>query len=119
KALGGAAGGFVAGPRAIIDYLVQRSRPQLFSNAPSPAVAASALAALEILEREPERVRRLQENARHFRSGLRRLGYRAVESDSAIVPIIVGETRAALRLSRRLYDMGVFVVGFGYPVVPE
>ncbi len=119
KALGGAAGGFVAGPRAVVEYLAQRSRPQLFSNALAPTVAQSALAAIDVLAREPGRVNRLRENVRYFRGQLRRLGYRPIESESAIVPIIVGETAQAMRLSRRLYEMGVFVVGFGYPVVPE
>ncbi len=119
KALGGAAGGFVAAKRCLIDYLIQRSRPQLFSNALPPTVASSALAALEVLEREPERVARLHQNARYFRRELRRIGYAPLESASAIVPVIVGETARAIQLSRRLYEYGVFVIGFGYPVVPE
>lgn len=119
KALGGAAGGFVAAGGSVIDYLVQRSRPQLFSNALPPTVAASALGALDVLEREPERVARLHENVRYFRGELRRLGYEPLESPSAIIPIIVGETARAIELSRRLYEYGVFVIGFGYPVVPE
>jgi glycine C-acetyltransferase len=120
KALGGAAGGFVAASQTIVDYLIQRSRPQLFSNALPPTVAASALAALEVLVREPERVQRLRDNAAWFRAALRSAGYRPLESESAIVPIIVGDTARAIRLSRELYDAhGVFVIGFGYPVVPE
>jgi glycine C-acetyltransferase len=120
KALGGAAGGFVCASRTIVDYLVQKSRPQLFSNALPPTVAASALRALEVLIREPERVARLRENAAWFRAQLRALGYRPLESESAIVPIIVGDTALAIRLSKTLYDAhGVFVIGFGYPVVPE
>ncbi len=120
KALGGAAGGFVAASQTIVDYLIQRSRPQLFSNALPPTVAASALAAREVLMREPERVQRLRDNAAWFRAALRSAGYRPLESESAIVPIIVGDTALAIRLSRELYDAhGVFVIGFGYPVVPE
>ena len=120
KALGGAAGGFVAASQTIVDFLIQRSRPQLFSNALPPTVAASALAALEVLMREPERVQRLRDNAAWFRAALRSAGYRPLESESAIVPIIVGDTAQAIRLSRELYDAhGVFVIGFGYPVVPE
>lgn len=119
KALGGAAGGFVAARSAVIEYLVQRSRPHLFSNALPPTVASSAWAALEVLIREPERVAKLHENARYLRDGLRGLGYQPVESPSAIVPIIVGETARAIALSRALYEAGVFVIGFGYPVVPE
>lgn len=119
KALGGAAGGYVAGPQSVIDYLIQRSRPQLFSNALPPTVACSALKALEILEGEPERVAQLHTNVAHMRSGLRDLGYDVLESPTAILPIIVGETAEAIRLSNELLQMGVFVIGFGFPVVPE
>jgi glycine C-acetyltransferase len=119
KALGGAAGGYVAGPQEVIDFLVQRSRPQLFSNAVPPTVACSAAKALEILQREPERVTRLHRNVDSMRTGLRELGYRVLESPTAILPIIVGDTARAIDLSNRLLRMGVFVIGFGFPVVPE
>ncbi|MGH7727219.1 MAG: aminotransferase class I/II-fold pyridoxal phosphate-dependent enzyme, partial [Vulcanimicrobiaceae bacterium] len=119
KALGGAAGGFVAGSAALIDTLVQRSRTQLFSNALPPTVAASALRAIEVLEAEPERVERLRANVAFFRAGLERIGYRPLAGPSAIVPIIVGETAFAIGLSERLLAEGIFVTGFGFPVVPE
>jgi len=119
KALGGAAGGYVAGPKDLIDYLIQRSRPQLFSNALPPTVACSAGKALEILKREPQRVARLQANVKQMRDGLRALDYEVLESPTAILPIIVGETATAIRLSNRLLELGVFVIGFGFPVVPE
>ena len=119
KALGGAAGGFVAASRDIVDYLVQRSRPQLFSNALPPAVLGAAGAALAVLAREPQRVARLHDNAAYIRAGLRALGYRPLDGASAIVPILIGETAAAVAASERLYARGVFVIGFGYPVVPE
>ena len=120
KALGGAAGGFVCASHTLVDYLIQRSRPQLFSNALPPTVAASAMKALDVLEREPERVARVRENATYFRTALRQLGYKPLEGESAIVPIIVGDTALAIQLSRTLYEEhGVFVIGFGYPVVPE
>jgi glycine C-acetyltransferase len=119
KALGGAAGGYVAGSRDLIDYLIQRSRTQLFSNALPATVACSASKALEILEREPERVARLQSNVVRMRNGLRSLGYEVLESPTAILPIIVGDTAKAIRLSELLLAKGVFVIGFGFPVVPE
>jgi glycine C-acetyltransferase len=119
KALGGAAGGFVAGSSALIDTLVQRSRTQLFSNALPATVAASALRAIEILEAEPQLLAKQRENIAYFRSGLERLGFRPLPGPSAIVPIIVGETSAAIALSDRLLREGVFVTGFGFPVVPE
>jgi glycine C-acetyltransferase len=119
KALGGAAGGYVAGPAVVIDHLIQRSRPQLFSNALPPTVACSAAKALEILEQEPERVARLQTNTDRMRRGLRRLGYQVLDSASAIVPVMVGDSARAIRLSEQLLDRGIFIVGFGFPVVPE
>ncbi len=119
KALGGAAGGFVASSQSIVDYLAQRSRPQLFSNALPPAVLGAALGPLDVLEAERDRVQRLHANAQYMRQGLRRLGYHPLEGESAIVPIISGDTAAAMALSDRLFARGVYVVGFGFPVVPE
>ena len=119
KALGGAAGGFVAGSAAVCDYLTQRARPQLFTNAVPATVAASAKAAIEVLEREPDRVIRLRDNARWFRGRLQELGFRPLPGDTPIVPVILGETAAAIRMSELLLEEGVFVTGFGHPVVPQ
>ncbi|MBN1417627.1 MAG: glycine C-acetyltransferase [Planctomycetes bacterium] len=119
KALGGAAGGFVASSREVIDTLVQRSRPQLFSNALPPTVASSSLAALQVLRREPERVARLRENVAFLRGRLKEAGFHALESPTAIVPIIIGKTADAIAMSDALLARGIFVTGFGYPVVPE
>jgi glycine C-acetyltransferase len=119
KALGGAAGGFVAASAAVCDYLTQRARPQLFSNALPPTVAASALASIEYLEAHPERVAALRENARYFRDRLLGLGFRPLPGETPIIPVILGETAAAIRMSDLLLKEGVFVTGFGYPVVPQ
>ncbi len=119
KALGGGNGGFVAGSRDLIEYLVQRSRPHLFSNALAPPTACTALKALEILEREPERVAKLHNNVMKMRGGLQSLGYEVTDSPTGIIPIMIGDTAEAISHSARLLKMGVFVVGFGYPVVPE
>jgi glycine C-acetyltransferase len=119
KALGGAAGGFTAGPAALTDYLTQRSRPQLFSNALPPTVAASALAAVRCLEAHPERVARLHQHATYFREQLQALGFKPLPGATPIVPVILGETAKAIQMSDRLLDLGVFVTGFGYPVVPQ
>jgi glycine C-acetyltransferase len=119
KALGGAAGGFVAGSSALIDTLIQRSRPQLFSNALPATVASSSLEAIEYLDAHPELVQKLRANTRYFRDALERIGFNPLESESAIIPIIVGETAFAIALSDRLLKAGIFVTGFGYPVVPE
>ncbi len=119
KALGGAAGGFTAGSGALADYLTQRSRPQLFSNALPPTVAASALAAVQFVEQHPERVGKLHQNTRYFRDALVEAGFKPLPGDTPIVPIIVGETPLALQMSDAMLDEGVFVTGFGYPVVPQ
>jgi glycine C-acetyltransferase len=119
KALGGAAGGFTAGPAALADYLTQRSRPQLFSNALPPTVAGSALAAVQYLEHHAELVTRLHEHARYFRERLLALGFKPLPGETPIVPVILGETAQAIRMSEALLDEGVFVTGFGYPVVPQ
>ncbi len=119
KALGGAAGGFTAGPASLTDYLTQRSRPQLFSNALPPTVAASALAAVQYAERHPELVTRLRENAKYFRGRLGELGFKPLPGETPIVPVILGETSKAIQMSEMLLAEGVFVTGFGYPVVPQ
>ena len=119
KALGGAAGGFTAGPAALADYLTQRSRPQLFSNALPPTVAGSALAAVQHVQRHPELVTRLHEHARYFRERLVALGFKPLPGETPIVPVILGETAKAIQMSELLLDEGVFVTGFGYPVVPQ
>ena len=119
KALGGAAGGFVAASEAVCDYLTQRSRPQLFSNALPCTVAASALASVRFLEAHPDRVTRLRENARYFRGQLAELGFSPLPGETPIIPVIIGETADAIKMSELLLDDGVFVTGFGYPVVPQ
>ena len=119
KALGGAAGGYVAASRAVIDYLNQVSRPQLFSNALPATIAASALKTIEIMEREPERVARLHAITKRMRDGLIARGFKPLHGESAIVPLIVGETAFAIRMSQELLNEGIFITGFGYPVVPQ
>jgi len=119
KALGGAAGGFTAGPHALTDYLTQRSRPQLFSNALPPTVAASALAAVRYVEQHPDLVTTLHANARYFREQLLAIGFKPLAGETPIVPVILGETAKAIHMSELLLAEGVFVTGFGYPVVPQ
>ena len=119
KALGGAAGGFIAGPEPVIDLMTQRSRPQLFSNGLPPGTAGGALAAIRLLMGRPELVANLRENVAYLRDGLKGQGYECIASPSAIVPIIVGETGKAIRLADRMLELGVLITGFGYPVVPE
>ena len=119
KALGGAAGGFVAGSAAVCDYLTQRARPQLFSNALPPTVAASSLASVEYLEAHPGLVKQLREKSNYFRDQLLALGFKPLAGETPIIPVILGETSKAIEMSNLLLDQGVFVTGFGYPVVPQ
>src|SRR5689334_6362558 len=119
KALGGAAGGFVAASAPVCDMLTQRSRPQLFSNALPPTVASSALASIRQLEHHPELVGKLRDNTRYFRAAISEAGFKPLPGETPIVPIIVGETATAIKVSDMLLDEGVFVTGFGFPVVPQ
>jgi glycine C-acetyltransferase len=119
KALGGAAGGFIAGPAALCDMMTQRSRPQLFSNALPPTVTASSLAAVEFIEAHPDRVTRLHDNTAYFRAAIQEAGFHPLPGETPIIPIIVGETALAIKVSEMLLDRGVFVTGFGFPVVPK
>jgi len=119
KALGGAAGGFAASSTSVVDALIQASRPQIFSNALPASTAAGALEAINQLKNNPEILKTLKANTEFLRNGLKKTGFKPIESESAIIPIIIGETSAAIDFSRKLLDKGVFVTGFGYPVVPE
>lgn len=119
KALGGAAGGYIACSTALVDYLHQVSRPQLFSNAVPATVAASALQAIRVMLAEPERLERLHTLVKQIRDGLKTRGFAPLEGPSAIVPIIVGDTARAIKMSKQLLDKGIFITGFGHPVVPE
>jgi glycine C-acetyltransferase len=115
----GALGGYVAGSRALIEFLYNRARPFLFSTSHPPSVAATCLAAIEVLEQEPELIERLWENTRFFKSGLQALGFDTGVSESPITPVIVGEGARAMTLSDRLFEKGVFAQGIGFPTVPQ
>ncbi len=119
KALGGAAGGFVAGGRALCDVLEQRSRPQLFSNGLPPSVACGSRRALAEVREHPGLVAKLRTNTVAMRDAIAATGLKPLDGESAIVPIIVGATPDAIRASQLLLERGVYATGFGYPVVPE
>jgi len=119
KALGGAAGGYVAAAPHVIEMLQQRARPSLFSNALPATVSCSARRAIEIVEREPQRVARLHANVESIRTGLTKLGFHLHDSPTAIIPIMIGDEADAIAKSRRLMELGVMVIGFGFPVVPK
>jgi len=119
KALGGSHGGFTTGPKVLIDYLRQKSRPYLFSNTLPPAVVMGSLAALDLLERDNSLVTRLRENTTYFRTQLTSRGVKVREGIHPIVPILIGDTAKAIAMSGELLDRGVYVSGFGFPVVPQ
>lgn len=119
KALGGAAGGYVASRSNLVELLLQKSRPQIFSNAVPPGTAGAATAAIDMVLRDSSRIAKLRSNVDYMRAGLKRLGFETVAGPSAITPIILGQTSKAIAASKRLLELGVFVIGFGYPVVPD
>jgi len=115
----GSLGGYVCGSRNLIDFLYHRARPFLFSTSHPPAVAASCLAAFQVLQEEPEWIERLWENTRFFKAGLERWGFNTGQSETPITPIIVGNGDLAMRFSDELFANGVFAQGIGFPTVPE
>lgn len=119
KALGGACGGFTSGRREVIELLRQRSRPYLFSNTLPPAVAGGALAALDVLTRSTELRDKLEDNTRYFRQALAAEGFDLTPGEHPIVPIMLYDASRAQQMAARLLDLGVYVVGFAYPVVPR
>ena len=118
KALGGASGGYVSGPQPVIDWLRQRSRPYLFSNSIPPVVAATTLAVLDLIESGDALRRQLTDNAQYFRAQLQAAGFNLVAGDHPIVPVMLGEAKLASRMAERLLELGVYVTGFSFPVVP-
>jgi glycine C-acetyltransferase len=113
----GALGGYVAGSKALIEFLYHRARPFLFSTSHPPAVAAACLAAIEVLETEPQLIERLWDNTRFFKGGLQALGFNTGTSESPITPVIVGDAARAMTLSDELFQQGVFAQGIGFPTV--
>ncbi|PVY79345.1 2-amino-3-ketobutyrate coenzyme A ligase [Cupriavidus alkaliphilus] len=119
KALGGASGGFTSARKEVVALLRQRSRPYLFSNTVAPAIVGASIAVLDILEGSTELRDRLEHNTRFFRAGLDQLGFDVKAGDHPIVPIMVYDADKAQQLAQRLLELGVYVVGFFYPVVPK
>lgn len=118
KALGGASGGYTSGKKEIIDWLRQKSRPYLFSNTLAPAIAATSIKVLDLLEISDELREKLRKNAAFFRQGLQNLGFTIVSGEHPIIPIMLGEAKLAKILADKLLDEGIYVIGFSYPVVP-
>jgi glycine C-acetyltransferase len=115
----GVLGGYVAGPALLRTVLEHKARPFLFSTSHPPAVAAACLAAIDVLEAEPELIERLWENTRFFKAGLERLGFDTGASETPITPVIAGNGALAMKLSDRLFEEGVFAQGIGFPTVPD
>lgn len=119
KALGGASGGYVATSKAIVTWLRQRSRPYLFSNSLAPMIVSTSIAVLELLESNAEWRNRLKANSRFFRAGMQDLGFDLVPGEHPIIPVMLGDARLAGEMAKLLYDDGIYVTGFSFPVVPE
>ncbi|MBI1418855.1 MAG: glycine C-acetyltransferase [Limimaricola sp.] len=119
KALGGAIGGYIAGPQAVVDLLRQRARPYLFSNALPPAVVAASLTALDLVEAGDDLRARLFDNAAHWRAGLTAAGFDLLPGEHPIIPVMLYEATRAQAMAARLFDLGVYVSGFFFPVVPK
>ena len=119
KALGGAIGGYVAGPQPVIDLLRQSARPYLFSNSLPPAIVAAGIEAIRLVEEGHTLRVRLFENAAYWRAGLTRLGFDLLPGEHPIVPVMLGEAQLAQDMATRLFDEGIYVSGFFFPVVPH
>ncbi|MEK9543577.1 MAG: glycine C-acetyltransferase [Luminiphilus sp.] len=119
KALGGGSGGYTAGRQEIIDLLRQRSRPYLFSNTLAPSICAASLAVLDMLEASTELRDRLHDNTRYFRAQMQANGFAVPEGDHPIVPVMLGDAVLAQQMSQRLLELGIYAIGFFYPVVPK
>ncbi|MBS0396087.1 MAG: glycine C-acetyltransferase [Proteobacteria bacterium] len=119
KALGGAAGGYVAGRARAVEWLRQRSRPYLFSNSLPPVIAATTLRVLDLVSEGDELRQRLRDNAAFFRAGLERAGLTLIPGEHPIIPVMIGEAALAARMADRLLELGVYVIGFSFPVVPR
>ncbi len=119
KALGGAIGGYIAGPQPVIDLLRQRARPYLFSNSLPPSIVAAGLEAIRLVEDGAEDRARLRENARYWRAGLEKLGFEILPGEHPIIPVMLGEATLAQDMAAKLFEEGVYVSGFFFPVVPR
>lgn len=119
KALGGAIGGYIAGPQPVIDLLRQRARPYLFSNSLPPSIVAAGIKALDLVENGEDLRTRLFENAAYWRAGLEMLGFDLLPGEHPIIPVMLGEAQLAQDMAARLFEEGVFVSGFFFPVVPR
>ena len=119
KALGGASGGYTSGKKEIIAWLRQRSRPYLFSNSLAPMIVATSIRALKLLEENRHLIRKVHENSAYFRQKMEKLGFKLTPGDHPIIPVMLGDAKLASQMAEEMLQVGVYVVGFSYPVVPE
>lgn len=119
KALGGASGGYTSSNVTVVEWLRQRSRPYLFSNTLAPAIARTSIAVLDLIEKNQSLIKKLKENSKYFREGLTKLGFELVAGEHPIIPVMLGDAALAARMSERLLEEGIYVVGFSFPVVPK
>lgn len=119
KALGGASGGYTSGNKAVIEWLRQRSRPYLFSNTLAPVIAHTSCVVLDQLSVNNDLAEKLKRNSTYFRAGMTKLGFKLIPGEHAIIPVMLGDASLAGRMAARLLELGIYVVGFSYPVVPK
>ncbi|NNC75879.1 MAG: glycine C-acetyltransferase [Acidimicrobiia bacterium] len=119
KALGGASGGYTAASSEVVGWLRQRSRPYLFSNSLAPAIAATSLRALDLLDESDELRTRLVANSERFRTAMTAAGFTMAGAGHPIIPVMLGDARVAAEMASRLLDRGIYVIGFSFPVVPK
>ncbi len=119
KALGGASGGYTSGKKEVVEWLRQRSRPYLFSNTLAPVIAHTSCAVLDQLTQNNELAEKLKRNSTYFREGMTRLGFKLIPGEHPIIPVMLGDASLAGRIANRLLELGVYVVGFSFPVVPK
>ena len=119
KALGGAVGGYIAGKKEIIELLRQKSRTYLFSNSVPPSVVIASIKALDLLKEKSELLKKVKENSKYFRNGIKKLGFNVLEGNHPIVPVMLGDAAKTQEMSKKLLEKGLFVVGLWFPVVPE
>jgi glycine C-acetyltransferase len=119
KALGGSAGGYIAAAKPIVDLMRQRSRPYLFSNALPPAIVAAAIKAIDLAEQGDDLRARLFDNAKRFRAGMSKAGFNLLAGEHPIIPVMLGEAKLAQDMAAKLYERGIYVTGFFFPVVPQ
>ena len=120
KALGGSAGGYIAAAKPIVDLMRQRSRPYLFSNALPPPIVAAAIKAIDLAEQGDDlRAQAFRQHAKRFRAGMSKAGFNLLAGEHPIIPVMLGEAKLAQDMAAKLYERGIYVTGFFFPVVPQ